>query len=337
MPEGESVDSLYFYLGNVMVATTLNQTPFDRKIYRCVPQEGKFTPQLLATLDGDGTTAAYRTSFAGRDRFVACTWTSMMRDGTSGIGVIDLSTSGYARWQSGGASDDPVTGVCTWAGDFGFTIASGDAGGGFYGADPDADLHVGLLETSVTDLGSNLAEVLDSVSLTTKPLAGSIVTSYSIDTNSTFVELGEMVSAGSTTIDFPAATTGTSFGFRVELVPNGDVGPVLKRIAAKLHPRSTADQVRVFPINCGDTIAGLNNVTIAPDSRPGGGLERLQLLEALVGQQVTLQDVNWPKTRTTKTFQVVSTEARLTGTYDRNKNWRADHAMCVVTLRRPLS
>jgi hypothetical protein len=34
---------------------------------------------------------------------------------------------------------------------------------------------------------------------------------------------------------------------------------------------------------------------------------------------------------------VVSTEARLTGTYDRNKNWRADHAMCVVTLRRPLS
>ena len=52
---------------------------------------------------------------------------------------------------------------------------------------------------------------------------------------STFVTLGTMESAGSTTIEFPSAAVGTSFGFRVELTPNGDVGPNLKRIAAKLH------------------------------------------------------------------------------------------------------
>jgi hypothetical protein len=337
LPEGESVDSLYFYLGNVFASTTVNQTPYNRKVYRCVPTEGKFTPQLVLTIDGNSTAAAYRTSFAGRDRFVACTWTSMMRDDTSGIGLVDLSTSGYARWQSAGLANRAVTAVVTWAGDFGFVLSTGASDGGFYGADPDAELHAGMLETSVTDLGSNLAEVLDSVSLTTKPLAGSIDTSYSIDTNTTFLLLGTMAAAGSTTVEFPANALGTSFGFRVELTPNDDVGPILKRIAAKVHPRSIADQVRVFPVNCGDTIAGLNAVTIIADSHPGAGIERLQLLEALVGQQVTLQDVNWPKTRTTKTFQVVSTESKLVGAYDRNKNWRADHAVCVVTLRRPLS
>jgi hypothetical protein len=337
LPEGESVDSLYFYLGNVFASTTVNQTPYNRKIYRCVPSEGKLTPQLLVTIDGDGTVAHHRTFFAGRDRFVACTWPAMMRDDTSGIGVIDLSTSGYARWQSAGTATRPVTGVVTWAGDFGFSLESASSDGGFYGADPAADLHSGLLETSVTDLGSNIPKALDAVSLTTKPLNGSIDTSYSLDTNATFIPAGTMDGAGSTTIEHVINAVGTSFGFRVELTPNDTVGPVLKRLAAKMHPRSIADQVRVFPINCGDTIAGLNGTTIEPDSRPGAGIERVQLLEALVGQQVSLQDVNWPQTKTSKTFQVVATEARLVGAYDRNKNWRADHAVCVVTLRRPLS
>lgn len=337
LPEGETVDSLYFYLGNVFAATTVNDTPYDRKIYRCVPNEGVFTPQLLVTIDGNGTAAHGRTFFAGRDRFVAFSWPAMMRDDTSGIGVIDLETSGHARWQSGGeTANTPVVGVATWAGDFAFVLDNVTIGG-LYTSATDGDLHAGLLETSVGDLASNLTKIFDSVSLTTKPLAGSIGVSYSTTTNATWVPIGTMDGSGSTTFEIPTTVPAASFGFRLVLTPSGDQGPVVKRVAGKMHPLSLTDQVVVLPINCADQISGLNDVLIQGDSRVGAGLNRIKTLELLVGQIVLFQDVDWPRRREAQTFQLVSAEATMNGAFGANQNFRVDSGVCVVTLRRPLS
>jgi hypothetical protein len=248
-----------------------------------------------------------------------------------------LETSGYARWIAGGEPDRPVVGVVSWAGAFGFVLEANAADGGFYGSDPGADLGAGFLETSVADLSSNLTKILDAVSLTTRPLVGSIEISYSTTTNASFVSVGDMTGVGSTFLELPTTVLGASIGFRVELTPNDDVGPVLKRIAGQVHPRGLRDGVVVWPINCGDVIAGLNGKTLEPDSSPGAGFRRVKTLEGLVGSMVAVQDTDWPQERTSQVYQLMSVETEMLGTYDQNKNYRVDHGVAKVTLRRKLS
>lgn len=337
LPEGEMVDNLYFYLGNVFVAS---RTEADWvKIYRCVVTEGRLTPQFIVEYD---TTVFPTTkiSFAGNDRFVAFTWPGhMQRDGTSGIAVYDLESGGYARWYAvggtGGGFGTGVQSVVRWADDFGVGITSATTGG-FYGKDSTPTNAIGFVETSVSDLASNVVKVLSNVSLTTKPLTGSVDVEYSTNTNGTFIDVGTMSGAGVTTVSFDADNvTASSFGFRLTLTPSGSAGPIVKLLAAKTHPLGLRDQLVVVPVDCLDERNGLNGQLI-PESGPGYGRAQARTLESLTGRIVRFQDVDWPD-EPSADFEVQAVELSENGSvYDRHLGKRGFSAVAAVTLRREL-
>lgn len=339
LPEGETVDSLYFYLGNVFCAARTTTTPFNRRIYRCVASEGLLTPQLLCEINANGI-APWRTAFAGLGKYVAFTWQTMRRDTISGIGVVDLESGGYARWQAVGGTTGtagrPVSAVIAWGGTYGFGIdvISSSSDGGLYGSASGTSLATGFLETSVGDLNSTIIKAIDLVSVTTKPLAGSVDLYYSTNTDQSFVFLGSMTSSGGTTRNFSTIVFGASIGLKAVLSPSGATGPVVKVLEAKTHPKGISDQVVVYPVNCGDRVDGLNGVEIIG---AGTGIDRVRTLESLVSQTVKLQDIDWRQTRQSYLFQIMSVEVELIGEYDRNKGYRTDHGVATVTMRRPVS
>lgn len=333
LPAGETVDSLFFYLGNVFIAS---ETEDDRfRIYRCVPSEGRLTPQFL--LETNSTGQSYPIQWAGRDRFVAFAWNTMNRGGSSGLGVIDLESGGFARWYAaggGGALGKPISGVVRWQGDFGFVVSAGNQGG-FYGVDLTPELHEGFAETSVSDLATNVVKVLDTVALSTQPLNGSVEVFYSTDSNGTFVSIGSMSGSGSTLTDFQAEIPGSSFGFKVTLTPDSSEGPVVKLLSAKVHPLGLKDQVVVLPVDCTDERVSLTG-KLTPDSGRGRGREIARTMDSLVGTNVLLQDVDWPD-EPSSTYQVVSCELAEKGAaYSRHETKRKAHAVAMVTLRKPV-
>lgn len=335
VPEGELVDSLYYYLGNVMLATRDEQDVI--KIYRCVASEGRLTPQFIVATRGFNT----QTKFAGKDRLIAFTWQDMIRSPIeSGIGVLDLETGGYARWYAAGGtagfSGRAITDVVRWAGDFGLVVQSSTGTGGFYGTNETPAKHAGFLETSVSDLASNVTKVLDAVTLTTRPLAGSVEVQYSTSSNDSWTSLGMMSGSGSSTVTLPAEVFASSFGFKLILTPAANAGPVIKLLSAKTHTIGIVDQLVVIPVNCANRLNGLNQREL-PEGSERAGVDRVRRLESLTGNLVRLQDIDWPVTRTTSTFQVVSTELTTVGQFDRHLQRRVDSGILVLTLRRASS
>ncbi|MBA3403981.1 MAG: hypothetical protein H0U13_04710, partial [Gemmatimonadaceae bacterium] len=307
LPAGETVDNLFFYLGNVFLTSRTDDLRI--KLYRCVPSEGRLTPQFIVETEAFGQN--YPVQFAGLDRFVAFSWGSMHRSPESGIGVIDLESGGYARWQGAAGANGlfgwPVSAVVKWQGDFGFVVSTATGTvGGFYGSDATPVLNPGFLETSVSDLATNVTKILDSVSLTTKPLNGTVQMFYSKDTNGSFVSLGTLSGAAATSASLSAAVSGSSFGFKMLMTPTGSVGPTVKLLSAKSHTLGLVDQVVVIPVDCTDERSGLNGM-LTPDSRRGRGREIARTVESLCGSNVYFQDVDWPD-EPAGTFQIVSCE-----------------------------
>ncbi len=337
LPAGETVDNLFFYLGNVFVSTRTTDSRI--KIYRCVPTEGRLTPQFIVETSATGQT--YPVQFAGNDRFIAFTWCTMHRAFDSGIGVVDLESGGFTRWQAAGGANGivgwPVSGVVKWQGDFGFVVSTATGSvGGFYGVDATPVLNPGFLETSVSDLATNVTKVLDAVSLTTKPLTGSVQIFYSRDSNGTFVSLGTFSGAGVTSTSMAAAILAPSLGLKMLLIPTGSAGPTVKLLTAKTHVLGLVDQVVVIPVDCADERSGLNKM-LTPDSGRGRGRQIARTLDSLCGTNVYFQDVDWPD-EPAGNYQVVSCEmVEKAGLYSRHEGKRIQHSVVVVTLRRPLS
>ena len=335
LPAGETVDNLYFYLGNVFVSTRTDDSRI--RIYRCVPTDGLLTPQLVTETEEGGD---FPVGFAGLDKFVAFAWYSMLRTRESGIGVIDLETGGYARWQKVGDDDGffgrNIGAVVRWAGAFGAVAVSAGADGGFYGFDETPALATGFIETSVSDLASNVTKVLADVSLTTLPLNGTVEVLYSPNTNGTFVSIGTMSGSGATSAEFAGLNVmASSFGFKLILTPSGSTGPTVKLLAAKTHPISLTDQIVVLPVDCSDERDGLNGRPL-PTSGTDRGREIARALEALVGSLVQLQDVDWPD-EPSGIFEVQGCDlSEASAVYSRFRNKRVQHAYAVLTLRRSL-
>ena len=327
LPEGERVDSLFFYLGNVFVGSQSDR----RRIYRCVPQDGRLTPQLLVEMPiGD----PYRTMYSGLSRFVAFSWNDMLRTDESGIGVVDLESGGYVRWQAAGSATRSVGAVITWAGDFAFALVSSAADGGLHGIATSPVPHAGFLETSVDDLESSIVKCLIEVTLVTKPLNGTVEVSLSDDSNATYSSLGTMAGSGAIAHAIQLERQVKSMGFRLTLTPSGSAGPVLLRAAARMHPLGLADQIIAVPVRCADRLLGLNRAEL-PESRAGLCMEQMRTLEALVGTNATFQDIDWLDTATTYRCEVVSVQVEnLFGPVDPNQGKRVNSGIAVVTLRR---
>lgn len=322
LPAGERVLSMFFYLGNVFIATEVEG---QTRLYRCVPQTGTLIPEQLLTFDGTEDV-----TWAGYDRYVAFSWT---RAGASGIGLIDLATGGYAKHYAS-SSSAAVCGVVRWAGRFAFTVA----GEGLYhpGADP-AFVTEGWLITSIQDLGSGLTKTIDEVTLTTEPLpaVGGIEVEWSPTMFNSWLPIDTMTGVDSgTSARFPIAQQARTVALRFTLTSDGTLTPALRVAQVQLHPVSPVDQVVILPVLCADQADGLNGAPL-PDNGEGRSIQLARFVESLVGSRVRLQDLDWPVTGQAHIYDAQSvTIESLSGVYDNSANRRADVFVALLQLRR---
>lgn len=324
LPAGEAVDSLFFYLGNVFVSTHVEG---KTRLYRCVPQQGNLTPEQFLTQD-----ASHDVTWTGYDRFVAFTWKSLSST-SSGIGVLDLATGGYAKWYQNGDLATPFA-VVRWAGFFGFTAATV----GFWSpaADP-APAPSGFLVSSTEDLASGLAKIWDGVSLTASPLTlGNSIQVLWAANQSTFHDVGTFVSGGGTSAEFSVGKQSRSITLKIVMATSAETSPQLKNAQVQLHPLTPVDQQLSLPLLLADESKGLNGTPL-PSNQSGRSLQLLALVKSWVGQRVQVQDIDWPVSAQTFLFEAVAVQVvSMSGVFDNSKGRRSDEFVAVLTLRRGL-
>jgi hypothetical protein len=334
LPAGERVTGLGFYLGNVFIRASSSEVAGDEQayLYRAVPNDGVLTAQRLTGLvdagldDGAGV-------WGGTDRFAFFSWQKMTADDRSGIGAIDLSTGGWAKWvaASGAAADGRVGSIVSWRGRPTFTVV----GDGVYTTVSDP-VPSGWLRTSHTDLGSSLSKIVDDIRLVFEPLPGSssVTVLLSLDGGNSYVQQGDAVSfAGAKEVTYRVGRATATVGLEIRLTADG-LTPVVSVAQVRVHPLSLRDELVVLPINCADTLSGLNG-QVLPESGPGRGMQRIRFLENLISTRVKFQDVDWPHTKQSSIWEVVDIDTSGPGIYETRQNRRTESAVATVTLRRP--
>lgn len=330
LPAGQRAVALGFYLGNVFVLALEELASTNRAIvYRCVPQDGNLT--AVRVLDFETTSDLVGAGFCGNDRFVFFTWPDMTEANShDGLGCIDLSTGGYAKWFSSGTTGEPYTPV-VWNG----KLAWGIGGVGLYAESTDR-VAEGWLESSISDLSSNLVKVFDLIDARFEPLASahSVSMQYTVDGGSSYTSAGDTVdSAGAAVGSWDLGVSSRSFGYKITLGTSNSTTPYVQLVQTKLHPLSLKDGLLGLPVNCSTEIKGLNGQDLPEEI---SGMERVRQLEALIGTRVRLQDVDWPVTQTASIWEVVDVQGDTHGVFDRKRGRRVDTGRARVTLRRSL-
>jgi hypothetical protein len=331
LPPGQTVSSLGFYLGNVLVraSETVDSNTKRAYIYRAVPSSGTLTAELVTVLDDPNVDHSVG-DFLGIDRFVLFSWKGMT--GTrSGVGCIDLSTGGWCKWLTGVTDgNNEVTSIVAWAGRTAFTVS----GLGLYVED-DVPVASGTLDTSITDLVSGQRKSLDFITVSFDPLPADagIEIEYTFDGGVSYTSAGSTDVAGEKRLEVPLGVIAQSVGLRFVLSAEA-TSPKLRFAQVRLHAISTVDQLVQLPINCSDRLNGLNGHELRG---AGSGMARARTLEALASTRVRFQDVDYPVTRTVTTWEVVSVDvSRTLGVYDRHQGRQVQAPTAIVTLRRPL-
>ena len=341
LPTDQVVESLFFYLGNVMVGA--RDSTGTMYIYRAIPSAGTLTPSLLLKLDDqDGK---HRVDFTARGSLVFFTWSSM-NTGKSGIGAIDLTTSGHCSWLAGlvTVNNTGSFSVANFNEVLTFSVVT-PAGGSTVYSESSLTLGSGWIESSVDDSASALPKVFDEFVLRTEAFANpldSVTIELSVNSGQSYSEIGRMSGAGSTFAEFPVDLSGQSFITKVTLrsqdwtPPGGSTvtsdGPEVRLLQMKLHPLTISDEVVELPLDLGPNRVGLNGRSLANDFTP---MFLLRTLQSLVGTRVKFQDVDWPSTRKDGVWEVTGVQATSAGSFSRHKGGRVEHdAVAVVTLRR---
>jgi hypothetical protein len=330
LPAGQKATALGFYLGNLFVRAVENLDGGGTRaiIYRCVPNEGVLTPERVLDWEDDFDNSWG--SFAGDDRFVLFSWKEMTSADVSGLGAIDLSTGGYAKWISGGTG--VVRSVALWNGLLAYTVD----GVGTYVEDT-TPVSSGFLRTSLSDQASALIKVYDEVRASFDPLpsGGTVSLEITTDGATSYDALTtDGDTAGQASIVETIGTEARSVGLKINLGATSST-PKVRNAQVKLHPRSITDQLVTFPINCSDQLSGLNGQSLSVSS-PGSGMKRARFLESLMGSRIKLQDVDWPVSGVSTVWEVIDIDLTTVGTFDRSLNRRVDSAVALLTLRRAL-
>jgi hypothetical protein len=359
LPEDESVTGIYYYLGNVFVGTRRiayvlgSPGAIEMKVYRCVHAgDGTLVPQLVTqTMSND------RLWFAGIGKFVAFNWMWMESAGpTSGVGLIDLETGGFARWAVpiGVGILNVPRGIIAYDGGLAYFIDDTTAGGLWWCPDPesrfipvhvgDIDFVNGELHTSTSDLGTPALKHLDEILVSSLPLpaTATIVVAYSIDGGVNYTTAATFSTTAATQHSVKLATQVTASSFRFKITLNasstGQYAPVVTAFLAKTHATGIVDDIIELPINCEDIIGDVGKRYLAEDSGPGKGMERYRTLKALTGTKVEFQDVDWKHTGDTELWEVVGVEATQVQVHSPRRNINdVTNNVAIVTLRRPSS
>jgi hypothetical protein len=346
IPAGQQATNIGYYQGNVFIRTIdLNGRGI---IYRAVPNAGKLTPSRVLEIPTVGGSTQSEGDFAGDDRYVYFSWRKMgettltaAKTG-SGIGVIDLATGGWTKWcgwrQATTEGTGAVPSIVVWFGrpvfvinDFGCVVGDIDDGAG-----DDGTVNTGSLETSLIDLGTSLRKVWTELDVTFDPLpsGGQIEISYSVDGGVSYDALLAAVTAGTKTARWTLGLESDVISFKIKLTGT-TVTPSFRTLTVRANPVGLADQILVLPINCADRVTGLNRREL-PESADGAGARRARVLENLVQSRVQVQDVDWPITGTTQTYDMIAADVTSVGVFDPSKGRQSQAQITTVTLRRSL-
>lgn len=342
MPAGLTATAVGYYQGNVFIRAL---DPTGRGIiFRCLTADGKLTPTRVVELPG--TVDQTLGDFAGDDRYVYFSWRGMGQDTLtasktgSGVGCIDLSTGGWSKWighrQATSEGSGAVPSIVMWYGrptfvieGYGCLVADAEDGG------DEGIVGTGALETSLIDLGTSLRKVWTELQATFDPLpaGGGIAVSYSIDGGVSYDPLTAVTTAGSKSARWTLNQESDTISFKVTLTGTTQ-SPRLRSLTVRANPVGLADQVIVMPVNCHDHVTGLNKHPLVDQDSEGSGARRVRTLESLVQTRVQIQDIDWPITQTSQTFDLISAEYVPTGVFDRSAGRRGDGGYTILTLRR---
>jgi hypothetical protein len=332
-PAGQFPQSLGFYLGNVFVRCIEPLAAGGAKatIYQSATSSGRLIPQVVTTIESttdDHTVGA----FGGDDRFAMFSWKKQTIGGRSGVGAIDLSTGGHARWLY--APADTATGdvvsVVNWNGRTVFAVAG-------YGVchETTGPVPSGFLRTDIADLGSSVAKVLSQLKADTAPLptGAGLSISFTVDGGASYSpNVFSMSGAGLQTLTGDISKQAVTVGLKITLTAT-TVTPVLRSVTLRVHPIGLADQVIVLPVNCSDDPIGLNGQPL-PEGGKGSGAARARFLESLAQTRIRYQDIDWAATGVSSIWEVEQVEVRSISVFDRQLNRQSHDQVAVLSLRR---
>jgi hypothetical protein len=334
LPTDQKVESLFAYLGNVMVGARDGLGTVY--IYRAIPSAGTLTPSLVMKIEDQ--LDKHRVDFTARGSLVFFTWSKMNSNYSQpGVGAIDLTTGGYCSWSapSGTHSGAHSFDVTNFNETLTFSIVT-DAGATTLYSENGQTVAEGWLEASTDDSSSALPKVFDEMVLRTEPLNDTddrVELEASVNGGLTFSSVGTMSGSGSTFVEFICGFGGVSVTTKVTLRSTpGTTGPVVRMVQTKLHPLTISDEVVELPLDLGPNRVGLNGRSLPGGSSP---MALLRSLQALTGQRVKFQDVDWPTTRSASVWEVTGVQGSSSGSFSRHKGGRVEHdAVAVVSLRR---
>jgi len=320
------LDILYYQGGLYMWVVAQNEGVV--KLYRGVVNgDGTITPFLVSsnigTIPTDLEYDGPKMAVSSRSLFFC--WNGMQTN--SGFGVLDLATGGYAKRGHAGASGDAVS-AYVWGNRPGVSVA----GVGAYGEDSTDFETTGWLKTSIADADSALDKHWDAISFNATQGTGTSVTiGYTVDAGDSYTTLisASVLDEETRALDVDSP----SLGMQITLTGNGTTTTPLFRVASvKFHPRGIIDQVLVFPINCGDSVKGLNGRDLGYTKN--SGMTRARSLELLQGNEVTVQDMDWQTTAATYSMEVISVDMRrVRAAYDPASSENRTFQVAMVTLR----
>jgi hypothetical protein len=323
MPTGSVAQGIFHYQGIVYIQAAVSDG--TTVIYRAaVTDGGLLVPSVLVDLEQASTIPM---PFVGDGDKVLFGYTNM-ETSVSGVGAIDLASGGWTKWLVS-ASGGEVRSVVVWQGVAAFTL---DGVGSF--KENATVRSSGQIDMSIADLGTGLRKQIDTVTITTDPLptGGSVAIHVSLDGGLSYQLLGTSDADGSTTATFRIDRPADSVAFRLVLAASS-TSPVVRTISAKTHPIGLHDRLLVLPINCCDSVAGLNGSPLPDQQGVGSGAARARTLEALSQQRVYVQDVDWAATDQVGAYEVVSVEVQSVGVFQPNVNRQIQDMTAVVTLR----
>lgn len=331
-PTGQFPQALGFYLGNVFVRCVepLSAGGAKAVIYRAATSSGRLVPVLVSEIESstdDHTVGAW----AGDSRFALFSWKKQAVSGASGVGCIDLSSGGNCRWMyaPSAAANGDVVSVLTWNGRAVFAIAG-------YGVahEDTVPLTAGNLRTSLADLASATTKVFGQMKADLEPLptGGGVTITYSVDGGASFLALATLTGAGLQSLQADIDRQAASISLKIALTAT-TVTPVVRSVTVRAHMIGLADQVLIMPVNCADTLSGLNGYEL-PESGVGRGAARARFLESLAQTRIRLQDIDWPLTQTATIWEVEQVEIRSVGVFNRQKNIQVQSQVAVLQLRR---
>jgi hypothetical protein len=337
-PTGQFPQSIGFYLSNVFVRCIEPLAAGGTKavIYRAATSSGRLIPQLVREIES-GTDDHTVGSWAGDSRFALFSWKKVHSSGASGVGCLDLSSGGNARWlcapvADAGTANGDVVSVATWNGRAVFSIAG-------YGVcyEMTTPVATGFLRTDISDLGTSVSKVYGQLKADVHPLptGGGISVTYSLDAGESYsTDPFALSGAGIQTLNGSIDKQGVSLGLKITMTAAA-ASPVLRAITVRAHALGLADQVLILPVNCADTLADLRGKEM-PESGSARGSQRARVLESLSQTRIRLQDIDWLDTQTATIWEVEQVEIRTASVFDRSKKKQVHSQVAVLQLRRSL-